>query len=148
MPKKSMFFERLSKDRGKDWLQSVAPEELNPFSISFFKDLAYGSIDKTLWGAAFFDERFMYTMLNRAKNEYWQEYYTRCALTALPTNPSFAGVANDINYQEALSHHMRREQAMGIIATGLEYISNNQQPASLGMLDWISTNAKQYKYDI
>ena len=148
MPKKSMFFERLSKDRGKDWLQSVAPEELNRFSISFFKDLAYGAIDKTLWGAAFFDERFMYTMLNRAKNEYWQEYYTRCALTALPTNPSFAGVANDINYQEALSHHMRREQAMGIIATGLEYINNNQQPASLGMLDWISTNAKQYKYDI
>lgn len=148
MPKKSMFFERLSKDRGKDWLQSVAPEELNRFAISFFKDLAYGSIDKTLWGSAFFDERFMYTMLNRARNEYWQEYYTRCALSLLPTNPNFAGVANDINYQEALSHHMRREQAMNIITTGLEYISNNQYPASLGMLDWISTNAKQYKYDI
>lgn len=148
MPKKSMFFERLSKDRGKDWLQSVAPEELNRFAISFFKDLAYGSIDKTLWGSAFFDERFMYTMLNRAKNEYWQEYYTRCALSLLPTNPNFAGVANDINYQETLSHHMRREQAMNIIMTGLEYIHNNQYPASLGMLDWISTNAKQYKYDI
>ena len=148
MPKKSMFFERLSKDRGKDWLQSVAPEELNRYAISFFKDLAYGSIDKTLWGAVFFDERFMFTMLNRAKNEYSQEFYTRTALTMLPMNQNYAGVSNDMNYQETLSHHMRREQAMSIIVTGLEYINNNRQPASLGMLDWISTNAKQYKSDI
>lgn len=141
--RKSMFFERITQNRGKDWLQCVSPEELNKFALSFFKDLAHGSIDKTLWGQAFYNGQFMTVMVNRAQSEAIQNNFVRMGLDSLAvTNP---GINNDNMYQVAYTHYMRRGLALDFILQGLQNIAYT---GNLGMLDWISNNAKQYKYDL
>lgn len=141
--RKSMFFERITQNRGKDWLQCVSPEELNKFAMSFFKDLAYGSIDKTLWGQAFYDKQFMTVMLNRAHSEMMQNIFLQQGLEALAIQKPY--VNNDNMYQVAYTHIMRRGLALEFIFQGLQSIAYT---GNLGMLDWIANNAKQYKYDL
>lgn len=59
---------------GKDWILKLSPVEMTRKATQFFKDLAYGSIDKTLYGYAFDNEVFMKTMINESYHRYEIEF--------------------------------------------------------------------------
>lgn len=141
--RKSRFFERLKEDKGDDWLLYVSPEELNRNAISFFKDLAFGSVDKTVWGEAFSNRQFMDIMITRAKSEYLQSNILLKGLNSLAMTDPLQ--TNDPQFNYVYAHMMRRTSALYTIYNGLNsiYQSNN-----LGWLDWISNDAKQYRYDL
>ena len=75
-PKKkvSMYFESMERKYGKDWLVKVSPVEIIKRSDMFFKDLAYGAIDKTIYGYVFDNHMFMTTMINESYNKYEIEF--------------------------------------------------------------------------
>ncbi len=141
--RKSRFFENLKESNGAQWLMYVSPDELNKNALYFFKDLAFNAIDKSLWGEAFYDEQFMRIMINKAYSEYSQSAILKAGLDSLAlTQP---GISNDAQYQIAYTHIMKRTSGLEIVYQGLNNIYNDK---NLGWLDYISINAKQYRYDI
>ena len=132
--KKSRFFESFIQQYGKDFLLSANADSLKNRSNMFFKDLAFGSVDKMAYGQYFYDRRFMDVMINEAFNKM---YETNMHYTALQT---MANVYPNM-IDEKLQFLMRKDysafQAYSYIYSGLTALASN---GDLVMLDWISTN--------
>ena len=109
--KKSIFFEKMVRDHGKDWLTRANPAEYIKYSNMLFRDIAFGSIDKTLYGYAFFNPLFFNAIYGEASNKMIEEKIICDGLSALQeksdmmANGSAFSVSFDNKFIEIRNKH-------------------------------------------
>jgi hypothetical protein len=138
-----MFFERLVQMKGSTWLEYTSPEELIKFSNLFFRDLAFGSIDKNLYGYVFSDYQFMDIMTNQAYRKKCSYDIEKYAMDTLAQKDPM--INNEQMFQMTYSHIMKCDIAYNAIWMGLSAISRDRH---LGWLDVITSQIKQYRYEL
>ena len=141
--RKSQFFEKLISMKGNNWLEYTSPEELVRFSGLFFRDLAFGSINRNEHGYAFMDYQFMTIMINRAYQKKASYDIEKYAMDCLSINEP--RINNDQIFQMTYSHIMKCDIAYNTIYSYLSVINLDH---NLGWLDVISSQIKQYRYEL
>ena len=141
--RKSQFFEKLINMKGANWLEYTSPEELIRFSGLFYRDLAFGSIDKNEYEYAFRDYQFMNIMINKAYQKKASYDIEKYAMDCLAQKEP--AINNDQAFQMTYSHIMKCDIAYNAIYMCLCAL---WREGNLGWLDVITSQIKQYRYEL
>ena len=144
--KKSMFFEKMEKSKGKQWIEYASPSEITKYSTMLFRDMAFGSIDKNQYGYAFFSDQFMATIITAARSQYEQNSIILYALNTLwATQPQLYS-----NPQSTIVHRKYTNicEAYSVISYWLWYMTTISDPYKLSILDFITNQISRHRYDL
>lgn len=147
-PKKkvSMFFKNMEERYGKDWIVKLSPVEMVKRADSFFKDLAYGGIDKTLYGYAFDNETFMRTMINESYHRYEREFMETHAFDTY--GRIFPMRTQDSMYHYLLTTHKSNCEAYAYINIKLREMMVTYGSEKLARLDLIANHLSSLRHTI
>ena len=147
-PKKkvSMYFEGMERKFGKDWLVKVSPVEILKRADIFFKDLAYGSIDKTLYGYVFDNPLFMNTMINESYNKYEIEFMECHAFETYAK--AYPMRTQESLYNHLLMVHNAKRDACAYINIKLHEMTQCVGSEKLIRLDLISNHLKSIRHSL
>lgn len=141
--KKSTFFEKMNRDKGRDWIKSANPAEIQRDAKMLFRDMAFGSIDKSLYGYAFADYQFWINIYNAAYEIWQEETLLYNGLLALSdTNPI---ISTNSAYILALQKHYKIISAYTRICEVLNAIWREQK---LEWLDVLAADLKSVRFYI
>ena len=147
-PKKkiSMFFKNMEERYGKDWITKLSPVEMVKRADSFFRDLAYGGIDKTLYGYAFDNETFMRTMINESYHRYEIEFMETHAFETY--GHVFPMRTQDSSYHYLLTTHKSNAEAYAYINVCLQQMLVTYGSEKLARLDLIANHLSSLRHTI
>ena len=113
---------------------------------SFFRDLAYGGIDKTLYGYAFDNETFMRTMINESYHRYEIEFMETHAFETY--GQVFPMRTQDSSYHYLLTVHKSNAEAYAYINICLQQMLVTYGSEKLARLDLIANHLSSLRHTI
>jgi hypothetical protein len=144
--KVSMYFKGMEERYGKDWITKVSPVEILRKADSFFKDLAYGGIDKTLYGYAFDNFIFMSTMINESYHRYEMEFMEVHALETY--GQVYPMRTNESLYMYILTQHKNNADAYSYINICLHQMMSISGNEKLARLDLIANHLSSLRHSL
>lgn len=144
--KVSRFFSYMEDRYGKDWINKVSPVEMVNRADSFFKDLAYGGIDITLYGYAFDNYTFMVTMINESYYRYEIEFMEAHSLDIY--GYFYPMRTQESIYNNLLTTHRNNYQAYAYINIKLREMMYTYGSEKLARIDMISKHLSSLRHSI
>lgn len=133
--KQSRFFDRMIKEHGKDFLQVINPDQIRRNANALFKDMAFGSIDKVMYGGYFANTQFMEVLIAAAD----MMAYEFCVHANGNNLMMQYCPQNDTRFNEVVQKDATRAYAYTMIRDGLINIRNT---GNLAILDVIASNIR------